>query len=88
MLFSPAFGHGALAFGLRFFNVLAQLVARSRRACVSPLLRRGTAMRLFDALQKILILFLNAIALFEANPNPTKVLNDLSKQFNHVGFVL
>jgi hypothetical protein len=87
MLFSPAFGHGALAFGLRF-NVLAQLVARSRRACVSPLLRRGTAMRLFDALQKILILFLNAIALFEANPNPTKVLNDLSKQFNHVGFVL
>jgi hypothetical protein len=46
-------------------------------------------MRLFDALQKILILFLpNAIALFKANPNPTKVLNDLSKQFNHVGFVL
>ena len=30
----------------------------------------------------------NAIALFQANPNPTKVLNDLSKQLNHVGFVL
>jgi NAD(P)-dependent dehydrogenase (short-subunit alcohol dehydrogenase family) len=41
-----------------------------------------------DGAEILIFFLLNAIALFQANPNPTKVLNDLSKQLNHVGFVL
>src|SRR6186713_1394281 len=50
---------------------------------------RGTTMRLFDPLKKILVFFLlNAIAFVKADPNPPKLVQDLREQFDNLTVVL